>query len=121
MERKSITLHKLAEKIGARIIYEGTFSNREILRFYAGNKMSDLLNEASETTLIVTSLSNPQLIRFAELMDVPGICLVNNVVPDEELLDAVSGHSTTFIVSPCNMNETCNRLQHCLAGDLLHS
>ena len=33
-------------------------------------------------TLLVTSLNNNQLIRVAELMDVPGICLVSGWTAD---------------------------------------
>jgi serine kinase of HPr protein (carbohydrate metabolism regulator) len=47
-------------------------------------------------------------------MDVPGICLLNNVDPDAELLKAVTGHGTTLLVSPYNMDETCDRLRRVL-------
>jgi hypothetical protein len=110
-------LKKLAEEIGANILNNGKCSGTEINRVYAGDKMSDLLNKASHTTLIVTHLINPQLLRFAEIMEVPGICLLNGVVLESELVEAVMKHGTTFIVSPYGMSETCERLYQCLYGN----
>ena len=107
-------LNAIAEKIDAKILHQGKFSKSEILRFYAGDKMSDLLNEASVTTLIVTNLTNPQLLRFAEIMDVPGICLLNNADPQVDLIETAN---TTIIVAPHDMPETCERLQQFLDAE----
>ena len=111
---ESMKLNTIAEKIGAKIIHQGKFFGSEILRFYAGDKMSDLLNEASETTLIVTNLANPQLLRFAEIMDVPGICLLNSADPKIDVVEAANRHGITIIVSPHDMSETCEHLDQCL-------
>jgi hypothetical protein len=49
-------LDKIAEAIGATIITPSDISKIEIRHVYAGDKMSDLLNEASDDTLLVTNL-----------------------------------------------------------------
>lgn len=103
-------LNELAEKIGAKVLNHGECASIEIDRVYAGDKMSDLLNEASDTTLLVTNLTNPQLVRIAEIMDVPGICLLNGITPEPELVNAAIKQGTTIIVSPYGMFETCKRL-----------
>ena len=110
-------LNTIADKIDAKVLHQGKFFENEILRFYAGDKMSDLLNEASETTLIVTNLANPQLLRFAEIMDVPGICLLNSTDPPGDVIKAVNRLGTTIIVAPHDMSETCERLQQCLDSE----
>lgn len=107
-------LSELTEKIGAKILYQGRFTNSEIDGFYASDKMSDLLNEASASTLIVTNLFNPQLLRFAEIMDVPGICLLNDQTVDDAALETANAHGTTIIVSPADMSATCAQLRRCL-------
>lgn len=107
-------LQTLTEQIGAKILHQGHCSTSEIVQFYAGDKMSDLLNYASDSTLIVTNLVNPQLLRFADLMDVPGICLLNDVGLTEEMLTTIHKHTSTIIVSPYDMKETCQRVRQCL-------
>lgn len=107
-------LNELAEEIGAKVLNNTKGSSVEIDRIYAGDRMSDLLNEASDTTLLVTNLINPQLVRMAEIMDVPGICLLNGITPESVLVKAATKHGTTIIVSPDSMFETCKRLSQCL-------
>lgn len=107
-------LDVIAEKIGARILTPKERANGEIHRVYAGDRMSDLLREASETVLLVTSLNSNQLLRLAELMDVPGICLLNSVVPDAEIIDSIIDLRIVLMSSPFGMFETCGRLYQLL-------
>ena len=103
-------LDTLAKNIGANVLNNGNSADIEVDRIYAGDTMSDLLNEASATTLLVTNLVNPQLIRIVDIMDVPGICFLNGVIPEPELIDTAIKCRTMIIVSPYNMFETCRRL-----------
>jgi len=70
-------MRDLAHGIEARLHPGSGNGDSEIARIYAGDTMSDLIAHAAADTLIVTSLNNAQLARIAELMDLPGICLVN--------------------------------------------
>ena len=79
-------------------------------RIYAGDRVSDLLNEASEKTLLVTNLMSLQMIRVAELMDVPAICFVNDVEPSPEIVARAGSTGTVLLVSPIGVFETCGRL-----------
>jgi hypothetical protein len=107
-------LRKLAEAIGAPIVTESVPASADIAHVFAGDRISDLLNEASSGTLLVTSLTGPQLLRLAELMDVPGICLVNGKQPDAQIVQAANRQGTVLMVSPLGMFETCGRLHRCL-------
>ena len=74
-------LDELARRIGAKCCTAGP-ADAQITRIYAGDRVSDLLNEASSATLLVTNLANLQMVRVAELMEVPGICFVDGVEPE---------------------------------------
>jgi redox-sensing transcriptional repressor len=99
----------LAQRIGARVI-AGCAGDRSVCRIYAGDRVSDLLNEASEKTLLVTNLMSLQMIRVAELMDVPAICFVNDVEPSPEIVARAGSTGTVLLVSPIGVFETCGRL-----------
>jgi hypothetical protein len=105
-----MTLGKIAQIIGASVHTSSDSKKVEICRIYAGDKMSDLLNESSSDTLLITNLNNQQLIRAAELMDVPGICLVRGAVPDQETVDILLESGTVLMSSPYGMFETCGIL-----------
>ena len=110
----SITLSQLAERLGAQIFEGKRGGKRQIDRVYAGDRVSDLLNQASDTTLIVTNLANSSVVRIIQLMDVPGICLLNGVQPGPELIQAAKDHHAPIIVSPGDMFQTCAKLHQIL-------
>jgi hypothetical protein len=110
-------LTDLAQRTGAKILLNAEKAEAvNVARIYAGDNISDILNQVSDTTLLVTNLSNSLLPRVANLMDGQGICLVNGVIPKAELIDAAREHGTVILVSPVGMFETCGRLYQCLDG-----
>jgi hypothetical protein len=108
-----MNLEDLARRIGAQVVTRGRAADVPIDRIYAGDRISDLLNQASESTLVVTNLAGPQLVRAAELMDVPAICLVGGRAPQAEMLAAAGAHGVLLMVSPADLFETCGRLYRC--------
>jgi hypothetical protein len=86
----------------------------EVEHVYAGDRVSDLLNHASGSTMLVSNLTSGQLIRIAELMEVAGICLVNGHRPCEEDLRVMSEHGVAVLVSPVGLFETCGRMYGCM-------
>ncbi len=111
-----LQVEQIAECLRARLIGSGQQVGREISGFYAGDRISDLIERASPGTLLVTNISNSQLIRVAELMDVPGICIAGGVQPPAELAAAAARTATAIIVSPEGLFETCGRLYALLHG-----
>ncbi len=107
-------LSELAKAIGARVLTPEGDGARAVERVYAGDRMSDLLNHAGATTLVVTNLATAQLIRAAALMDASAVCLLNGVVPGPELVGAAASSGTVLLVSPFDLFETCGRLYECL-------
>ena len=111
-----MNIEDLAERIGAKIFTPP--GDRKSVRFiYAGDRISELLNAASEKTLLVTNLANPQLFRIAALMEVPGICLLNGVQITEEMVSLAVGNGTAVLVSRTGMFETCGRIYQCLVTE----
>ncbi len=105
-----MNLARIARLIDARILPASSRSDREISKVYAGDRISDLIAQATPETLLVTNLANAQLIRVAELMDCPGICLVNGADPGPELTAALAAGGTMVLVSSAGLFETCGRL-----------
>lgn len=110
-------LATLAEKIGARLLTPGKTLNVAADQVYAGDRISDLLNAASEHVLMVTNLASGQLTMMAGLLDVPCICLVNSQMPDETMLRSAREHGTAILVSSCGLFETCGRIYRCFAEE----
>ena len=107
---------ELAGLIDAQLHLGTCSEDSEIARVHASNTMSDLIEQAASDTLLLTGLNNNQLIRVAELMDVPGICLVGGANPQPELLARARASGTAILVSPAGFEETCRRLKACSGG-----
>jgi hypothetical protein len=101
---------EIAQILKAPILPPGASGEREVLHMYAGDRISDLIERATPDTLLVTNISNSQLIRVAELMDVPGIVVTGGAAPAPELLAAAGTTATAIVVSSEGLFETCGVL-----------
>jgi hypothetical protein len=104
-------VEELALRIEARLHPSAGSTGVEVGQAYAADTMSELIAHAAPDTLLVTSLNNPQLIRVAELMDVPGICLVGGTDPGPDLLSRAGATGTAILVSRNGLEETCRLLE----------
>ncbi len=109
-------LDELALRIGAKVLTPGP-ADAQVTKIYAGDRVSDLLNEASRKTLLVTNLANLQMVRVAELMEVPGICFVDGVDPEPDMVDLALRNHTMLMVSPVGVFETCGLIYQLLTGN----
>lgn len=103
-------LDQLAERIGATVHIPDRGRTVDASQVYAGDRISDLLNAASDHALLVSNLASSHLLRVAELMDVPGICLVHGQTPDPDMIEIAQEHGTFLMTSPVSLFETCGRL-----------
>ena len=106
----------LAGLIDARLHTGRCPEDLEITRIHVSDTMSDLIDHAAANTLLVTTLHNSQLIRVAELMDVPAICLAGGADPQPELLARAQAAGTAILVSRTSLEETCRLLEACKEG-----
>jgi redox-sensing transcriptional repressor len=117
LARSNMKLEDLAANIGANVVTPGKPGGTTVAKVYAGDRVSDLLNEASDKTLLVSNLASLQMLRVAELMDVPGICFVNGVEPDTEMIRLAEDNDTLLMVSPAGVFETCGLIYRALDGE----
>jgi redox-sensing transcriptional repressor len=117
LARSDMKLEELASSIGARVVTPGKPGGTSVARVYAGDRVSDLLNEATDKTLLVSNLASVQMLRVAELMDVPGICFVNGAEPDAEMVELAQDNDTLLMVSPQGVFETCGLIYAALDGE----
>jgi hypothetical protein len=101
---------------GMRLIAGGADPDTEILSVYAADTMSELIAHASAGTLLLTHLDNAQLVRVAELMDAPAICLLDGARPGDELLAAAAAAGAAVLVSGAGRVETLRALEGRLAS-----
>ena len=108
------SLREISDRIGARIVTTQCSDDTRIDSIYVGNTISRLLTEATDRTLLVTGLRGAHLIRVAELLDVPGICLLDGAEPGASMMSAANERGTLLMVSSLCMREVRERLAECV-------
>jgi len=72
--------------------------------------MSDVLAFSQEKTMLLTGLTNPQVIRTAEMTDLKFIIFVRGKRPPQETIDLAQEKGINLYLSPLSMFECCGRL-----------
>jgi hypothetical protein len=84
---------------------------REVEYGFETALLSDVLAHAKpHTTLILTEITNPQVVRTAEMVDAAGVLFVKNKTPDESTLQLASEIGIPLIVTRLGMFEACGKL-----------
>jgi hypothetical protein len=109
-------LASLARLLDARVLVAPREPGRMFARVYAGDRMSDLLAHADDTTLLVTHLNGPGLVRLFDLMEVAGVCVVADIDPDDALLVAARDAGAAMLSVRHELYETCGIIHGALAG-----
>ena len=109
-------LQELAARIDGTILNPAAAGRGRVDRVYAGSRMSDLLREASDGTLVMTHLANDMVIRAAGLVDVPGICFVDGATPTPAMVAAAASQGTAILSCPHSLDKALQSLRDCLPG-----
>jgi predicted transcriptional regulator len=84
--------------------------NREVKGGCGADLMSDVLASIKPDALLLTGLTNTQVIRTAQMADVRAIVLVRGKNAQPEMLALATQENIPLISSPYGMFELCGRL-----------
>lgn len=77
---------------------------------YGADLMSDVLAASQPNAVLLTGLTNPQVVRTAQMADFRAIIFVRGKQPQRETLELASEENMPLITSPLGMFELCGRL-----------
>lgn len=104
-------LKKIKEILKAKVVVS-TY-NWEKLEITAGcgsDLMSDVLAFIKPNCILLTGLTNPQVVRTAEMADIKAICFVRGKKPDSETIELVKNKNIPTLLTDLPMFESCGRL-----------
>lgn len=84
--------------------------NREIVSAFGADLMSDVLCYDITHGLLITGLSNPQVVRTAEMADVAAILMVRGKVLAAETADLARQVGIPILGTAMTLFEACGRL-----------
>ena len=82
-----MTLYEIKEILDAVIIVGEDQLTREAEMAFAADLMSDVLALAKPGSLLLTGLTNPQVVRTSDILDIVAIILVRGKIPPKETIE----------------------------------
>jgi predicted transcriptional regulator len=99
------------QRILSAEVIAGTELLQEDIKMACGSDlMSDVLAFAKTGSLLLTGLTNPQVVRTAEMADLRAICFVRGKKPDQETVEMAESKDIPLLSTPLPMFESCGRL-----------
>lgn len=86
------------------------FSTREVIGAFGCDLMSDVLAFVEDKTLLLTGLTNPQVIRTAEMIDINAIVFVRGKIPPKEVIDMANEMQITLLATKHTLYTSCGIL-----------
>lgn len=103
-------LSKVLEVIEGKTVSKNVNLEMEVQMGSGADLMSDVLAFTQEGTLLMTGLTNPQVVRTAEMAGVKAIVFVRGKLPPAETIALAEEKGIPLLASKYTMFETCGRL-----------
>jgi predicted transcriptional regulator len=96
--------------LGAEIVTGIELREEDVEMACGCDLMSDVLSFVKSEAILLTGLTNPQVVRTAEMADLKAICFVRGKKPDKETIEMAESKDIPLLVTPLPMFESCGRL-----------
>jgi predicted transcriptional regulator len=105
-----MTLKEIRRILDAEVLVGDDLLDLEIRMACGSDLMSDVLSFVKSESLLLTGLTNPQVVRTAEMADLAAICFVRGKEPDQVTIEMAQAKNMPLLTTPLPMFESCGRL-----------
>ncbi len=103
-------LRQLRDVLQAKVLCGGDHLDRKIEMVCGSDLMSDVLAYINAGSLLLTGLTNPQVVRTAEMAEVAAVCFVRGKQPQAETIELAEARKMPLLTTGLSMFESCGRL-----------
>jgi len=115
-----LTILEIMEILDAELLCGQEIIDKEILYACGSDLMSDVLAFVKDHTVLLTGLTNPQVVRTAEMMDISAIVFVRGKRPADEVIQMAAERKMAVLLTKYTMFTACGLLyQGGLRGDVI--
>ncbi|MDK2985534.1 MAG: hypothetical protein PWQ96_1176 [Clostridia bacterium] len=105
-----MTLGEIAKILNAEILYGHDLLNREFSSVFCCDLLSDVLAFTGENALLLTGLTNLQVIYTANMINAAGVIFVRGKKLPKEVVQLAEELELPIFTTPLLMYETCGIL-----------
>ncbi len=105
-----MTLAEVRDVLAAEFVVGEDSRDLEIEMACGADLLSDVLAFAKSQSLLLTGLTNPQVVRTAEVAEIKAICFVRGKRPQAETVSLAKDRGVPLLCTRLPMYESCGRL-----------
>ncbi len=99
-------LKQVLELLDGELLTEEADWETEVSSAFGSDLISDILHLTKEPTLLLTGLTNPQIIRLADMIDLFGIVFVRGKIPPKDVIDMAKERDLPLLSTKYTMYKT---------------
>ncbi len=103
-------LKEIIKAIDGELLTPDINPDIEITCAFGSDLISDILMCTKEKTLLLTGLTNPQIIRLADMIEIFGIVFVRGKKPTDEIINMAKERELPLITTKNTMYSTSGKL-----------
>lgn len=92
-------LKEIIELLDAELLTRNSDLETDIECAFGSDLISDTLMCVKEPTLLLTGLTNPQIIRLSDMIDLLGVIFVRGKVPSQEVIDMAEERELPLVMT----------------------
>jgi predicted transcriptional regulator len=105
-----MTIKTIKEILDADVIFGEGLLDTEVSGACGSDMMSDVLAYSEGTSVLITGLNNPQIVRTAEMLDIVCIVLVRDKKPNEQVIQLAKSKNIAILATKHLMFTSCGLL-----------
>jgi predicted transcriptional regulator len=105
-----MNIREMVKIIGGTVLNPQVSLDREVKGGCGADLMSDVLASIKPEAVLLTGLSNIQVVRTAQMADICAIVFVRGKVPQPDIIELAAQEGIPLITSPFGMFELSGRL-----------
>ena len=103
-------LEDVRKILEAEVIVGDNLLSEDVVMACGSDLMSDVLSFVKSEAILLTGLTNPQVVRTAEMADLVAICFVRGKKPPQETARLAKTKNIPLLTTHLPMFESCGRL-----------
>jgi len=116
-----MTLEEVRRILEAELVVGANLEKINVEICCGADLMSDVLAFSKRGALLLSGLTNPQVVRTSEMADVLAICFVRGKKPPEETVKLAANSGLPLLATRLPMFEACGRLYQSGLGGCFES
>lgn len=103
-------LRDIKKKLNCKLLTRDSFLDEKIHYCFAADLMSDVLRYARTGSLLLTGITNIQVLQVSEILDLKGILFVRGKLPEKEVIDHAIARRLPLLSTNNLMFDSCGVL-----------